>query len=166
MFYPNKFLSRVGFTDDQCVQFTPDMWTWIMNVSQNNVADTLRLLRLIYGIIRTLDQPLTLRTVQILCSVPFHVDFVPLLAALQSSNYVDAAKALIHIWKRGYTCEDIIESFQSIHEFYGDGILEHNIRIHIFLVNAWIAYCKGNTSILSLQNVLYKTFTQNDVSLF
>ena len=51
-------------------------------------------------------------------------------------------------------------------EFYGDTILSHNVRIHTFLVNAWIAYCKGNTSILALQNVLYKTFTQTDVPLF
>jgi replication-associated recombination protein RarA len=165
MFYPNKFLDRAGFTEQQIKEFSNDMWSWIMNVSQNNVADTLRLLQLVYSIIKTLKHPLTLKTVQSLCSVPFHVDFVPLLNAIQDDSYNNAAKALIHIWKRGYTCEDIIESFQSIHELYGDGELSHNIKIHIFLVNAWIAYCKGNTSILSLQNVLYKTFTQKEVEL-
>jgi energy-coupling factor transporter ATP-binding protein EcfA2 len=165
MFFPNKFLQRARFSDEQIKSFSQDMWSWVMNVSQNNVADTIRLLKLIYGVIKTLQKPLTLKTVQSLCSVPFHIDFIPLLSALQNNSYVDAAKSLIHIWKRGYTCEDIIESFQAIHEMYGDGLLEHNIKIHVFLVNAWIAYCKGNTSILSLQNVLYKTCTQEDVPL-
>ena len=166
MFYPNDFLSRSGFMPDQIKLFSNDMWSWVMNISQNNVADTIRILRIVHGVTTTLNLPITLRMIQTLCSVPFHVDFVPLLSALQTHNFADSAKALIHIWKRGYTFEDIIESFQSIHEFYGDSILEHNVTIHIFLVNAWIAHCKGNTSILALQNVLYKTFTQNDVVLF
>jgi hypothetical protein len=101
-----------------------------------------------------------------LCSAPFHHDFIPLLTSLQKRDYIEASKSIIFIWKRGYTFEDILESFQAIHSFYGDSQLEHNILIHVFLVNAWIAYCKGNTSILSLQNVLYKTLFQNDVNIF
>jgi hypothetical protein len=166
MFSPKKFLSICDYTPEEQDLFVEDMWSWVMNVSQNNIADTLRLLRLVHDVAKTLNTPLTLKLVQTLCSVPFHVDFVPLLGAMQMGNYVNAAKALIHVWKRGYTFEDIIESFQSIHEFYGDAILSHNVRIHTFLVNAWIAYCKGNTSILALQSVLYKTFTQTDVPLF
>lgn len=165
MFNSNKFLEKVGFTTDDFPKFTQDIWSWIMNVSQNNVADTMRLLRLIHSVTTVTNQPLNLKTIQSLCSVPFHVDFIPLLSAIQGNRYVDAAKSLIHIWKRGYTCEDIIESFQTIHEYYGDGDLEHNIKVHIFLVNAWIAYCKGNTSILSLQNVLFKTFHQKELEL-
>ena len=166
MFYPKKFLTLCGMSEEEQHVFSDEMWSWVMNVSQNNIADTLRLLKLIYGISKTLGKPLSLKLVQTLCSVPFHVDFVPLLNAIQQSDYVSASTALIHIWKRGYTFEDIIESFQLIHEMYGDTILTHNIKIHIFLVNAWIAYCKGNTSILSLQNVLFKTFRQKDVPIF
>jgi hypothetical protein len=35
--------------------------------------------------------------------------------------------------------------------------MKENTLVHIFLLNAWIAYCKGNTSVLSLQNIYYKT---------
>jgi GTPase SAR1 family protein len=162
MFYKSEFLLRSGLDST----FTDDMWTWIINVTQNNTADTLRLLQLVNDVSKTLKEPITLRFVQVLCSAPFHHDFIPLLTSLQKRDYIEASKAIIFIWKRGYTFEDILESFQAIHSFYGDSQLQHNILIHVFLVNAWIAYCKGNTSILSLQNVLYKTLFQNDVNIF
>lgn len=165
IFYPNEFLKRTGLYTTPTT-FTEDMWSWVMNVTQNNTADSIRLLQLIHDISSTLAIPLTLRLVQTLCSAPFHHDFIPLLHALQKSNYIDAAKAIIYVWKRGYTFEDILESFQAIHSFYGDSLLEHNIHIHMFLINAWIVYCKGNTSILSLQNVLYKTLFYNDVDIY
>jgi hypothetical protein len=40
-------------------------------------------------------------------------------------------------------------------------MLKDNILIHNFLINSWISYCKGNTSILALQNVIYKTLTED-----
>lgn len=163
--YHDQFLARTSLLLLSS-KFTDDMWTWVLNVTQNNTADTLRLLRLIYDIASTLNMPLTLKFVQSLCSAPFHHDFIPLLTSLQKEKYMDSCKALIDIWKRGYTFEDILESFQAIHAFYGDAQLKHNILIHVFLVNAWIAYCKGNTSILALQNVLYRTFNQKDPPLF
>ena len=61
------------------------------------------------------------------------------------------------IWKRGYTYEDILESCQTINTIFGNNLLKDNILIHKFLINAWISYCKGNTSILALQNIVYKT---------
>jgi hypothetical protein len=57
----------------------------------------------------------------------------------------------------GYAYEDILESFQTINTIFGNNMLKDNILIHKFLINSWISYCKGNTSILALQNVVYKT---------
>ena len=37
----------------------------------------------------------------------------------------------------------------------------NNIIINKFLINSWISYCKGNTSILALQNIVYKTINDN-----
>lgn len=166
MYFLNRFLTKAGFTDPESAKFTEDMWSWVINVTQNNTADTLRLLRLIHDISNTMNKPLTLRLVQTLCSAPFHMDFLPLLHSIQIANLAASVSALIKVWKRGYTFEDILESFQTIHSLYGDSKLDNNILIHVFLVNAWITYCKGNTSILSLQHVLYKTITRNHSKLF
>jgi hypothetical protein len=161
IYHTEKFLKLSGFTD--VTKFSNDMWNWIMNVTQNNAADTIRLLKLISGISKTLNKPLTIRLVQILCSAPFHFDFIPLLQSLQEKNLKKSILSIISIWKRGYTFEDILESFQTIHTLYGDVDLNNNIVIHMFLVNAWITYCKGNTSLLSLQHVIYKTLMRTDV---
>ena len=32
--------------------------------------------------------------------------------------------------------------------------------IHKFLIHSWISYCKGNTSILAIQHVIYKILTE------
>jgi len=68
---------------------------------------------------------------------------------------------LLHIWKRGYAYEDILESFQVINQLFGNHTFQDNILIHKFLINSWISYCKGNTSILALQNVIYKTLEEH-----
>ena len=54
-----------------------------------------------------------------------------------------------------------MESFQTIHKLFGEGTMNENTLVHVFLLNAWIAYCKGNTSVLSLQNIYYKTIMEN-----
>ena len=98
--------------------------------------------------------------VQLLCSSPFYLDFIPLLHAMTSNNVVKAIQQVIHIWKRGYAYEDIIESFQMIHQLFGNNEVKENVLIHQFLIHAWISYCKGNTSILALQNVIYTILTK------
>ena len=88
------------------------------------------------------------------------MDFVPLLLAMSNKDNVMSIKCLLLIWKRGYTYEDILESFQIINTIFGSSSLHNNILIHKFLINAWISYCKGNTSILALQNIVYKTLSE------
>jgi hypothetical protein len=79
---------------------------------------------------------------------------------MSKKDSVEAIKSLLIIWKRGYAYEDILESFQTINTIFGNGNLEDNVLIHKFLINSWISYCKGNTSILSLQNIIYKTLDE------
>lgn len=140
----------------QADQFTEGIWSWILNITQNNIADLIRLLRLLREVVLA-GYPLTERTVQTLCSAPYYMDFLPLLNALTHRDRVGGTYQLLQIWRKGYTFEDILESLQTIHRLFGEGTMEENTIAHMFLVNAWIAYCKGNTSILSLQNVFYKT---------
>jgi hypothetical protein len=79
---------------------------------------------------------------------------------MTAKNVVQAIQQVIHIWKRGYAYEDIIESFQMIHQLFGNNEVKENVLIHQFLIHAWISYCKGNTSILALQNVIYTILTK------
>jgi hypothetical protein len=137
------------------------MWNWIINIAGNNISDLVRLIRLIRDIHITLNENLTIQAVRILCSAPFYMDFFPLLQAICQHDRVAAIRSLIVIWKRGYAYEDILESFQTINTIFGSNILKDNILIHNFLINSWISYCKGNTSILALQNVVYKTLSEN-----
>ena len=158
--YRNDFLRLVALPEPV---FTEQIWSWILNTSQNNISDLIRILMLIKNILEVSGQPLTESLVQTICSTPFHVDFLPLLNSLTQRDYVGGVYTLLKIWKRGYTFEDILECFQTIHGLFGENTMKQNTLVHLFLINAWIAYCKGNTSILSLQNILYKTL--NDPSL-
>jgi ATP-dependent helicase/DNAse subunit B len=133
------------------------MWNWIINIAGNNISDLVRLLKLIRDIHVTLKEEITMKRVRILCSAPFYIDFIPLLTAMSQNNVVQAIKSLLYIWKRGYAYEDILESFQTINQLFGNHSFKDNILIHKFLINSWISYCKGNTSMLALQNVIYKT---------
>jgi len=142
---------------------THEMWMWIHSVSANNMSDMVRLLLLIRDVHRTLQQEITLARVQLLCSSPFYLDFIPLLHAMTAKNVVQAIQQVIHIWKRGYAYEDIIESFQMIHQLFGNNEVKENVLIHQFLIHAWISYCKGNTSILALQNVIYTILTRDSM---
>jgi hypothetical protein len=117
-------------------------------------------LKLIRDVHKTFNEELTIQRVRILCSAPFYMDFFPLLKAICDRNITVAVKALLAIWKRGYAYEDILESFQTINTIFGNNLLKDNILIHKFLINSWISYCKGNTSILALQNVVFKTLTE------
>jgi hypothetical protein len=93
------------------------------------------------------------------------LDFIPLLNAIACINKTEAVKCLIAIWKRGYAYEDILESFQIINNLFGNNDFNNNIIIHKFLINSWISYCKGNTSMLALQNVIYKTLSDVETDI-
>lgn len=142
-------------------KFTEEMWNWIVNISGNNISDLVRLLKLIRDVHDTLNEDYTIQRVRVLCSAPFYLDFIPLLQAMSKKDKVSAIKSIVGIWKRGYAYEDILESFQIINNMFGNNNLDDNILIHKFLINSWISYCKGNTSILALQNVIYKTLDES-----
>jgi hypothetical protein len=161
LFHKNAFYKSIGIADNI---LTDEMWSWISNVAGNNISDLVRLLKLVRDIHVTHKEGLTLNTVQVLCSAPFYMDFLPLLQAISCRHIVDSVKALLLIWKKGYAYEDILESCQFINNIFGNSTLKDNIIIHKFLINAWISYCKGNTSILALQNVLYKTLVYDDIN--
>jgi hypothetical protein len=161
--YCSQFLSLVNMPHEQL--FDETIWSWIMNTCQNNVSDLIRLLQLIRDILKTTNKKPTVSLIQTICSTPFHLDFLPLLNFLTERNLVGGTYQILEIWKRGYTFEDILESFQTIHGLFGEGSMKENTLVHIFLLNAWIAYCKGNTSILSLQNIYYKTIHDRTIQL-
>ena len=154
-----EFLALVAMP--HATLFDDEVWSWVLNTCQNNVSDLIRLLRLIRDILVTMDRKPTVSLIQTICSTPFHLDFIPLLTALSEKDLMKGTYQIIEIWKRGYTFEDILESFQTIHGLFGENTLTENTLVHVFLLNAWIAYCKGNTSVLSLQNVFYKTLKES-----
>jgi replication factor C subunit 2/4 len=156
--YMNEFLKSVNMPKPE--KFSTDMWSWIINIAGNNISDLIRLLKLIRDVQVTFNEELTIKQVRILCSAPFYLDFLPLLQAMSSKNSVESIRSIVSIWKRGYAYEDILESFQTINTIFGNNKLCDNILIHKFLINSWISYCKGNTSILALQNVIYKTLNE------
>ena len=153
-------LYKTSFINYVNISITDEMYNWIVNISGNNISDLVRLLKLIKDIHTTFKEEITIQSVKMLCSAPFYMDFLPLLLSMSQKNNVLAIKSLLVIWKRGYTYEDILESFQTINNLFGNNLLADNILIHKFLINAWISYCKGNTSILALQNIVYKTLSQ------
>lgn len=158
LLYKNPILTYVRLSHDT---ITLDMWSWINHISGNNMSDLIRMLTLIRDIHETLGQEITLERVKMLCYMSFYADFVPLLSAMANNDYVDSVKALLAIWKRGYTYEDILESFQMINTVFGSDNIKENVFIHKFLINAWISYCKGHTSILALQHMVYKTLSDS-----
>jgi predicted RNase H-like HicB family nuclease len=142
-------------------KITMEMWNWVNHISGNNTSDLIRLLKLIKDIHETLNEEITLERVKALCYMSFYVDFIPLLNAMSANDYVASVKSLLYIWKRGYTYEDILESFQMINTLFGNDSITDNVFIHKFLIHAWISYCKGHTSILALQHMVYKTLSDS-----
>jgi DNA polymerase III delta prime subunit len=153
--HKNDFLQYVSMPNDDTI--TDEMWYWIINIAGNNTSDLVRLLKLIRDIYVTFNHELTIKDVRTLCSAPFYYDFFPLLTAMSQKNVEASIKQLVFIWKKGYAYEDILESLQTINSLFGGGMLKDNVLVHKFLINSWISYCKGNTSIISLQNVIFKT---------
>ena len=160
--YRDHFLNRVGISASQ---FTDEMWNWVINLAGNNSSDLMRLLKLIRDVHVTNKEPITIKRVRMLCSSPIYMDFIPLLNAMSLTDSVTAIKSLIHIWKRGYAYEDILESFQTINQLFGKNEFSDNIMIHKFLIHSWISYCKGNTSMLALQHVITKTLHESMPSM-
>ena len=158
--YKNRILKSIDMPDID--KFTDEMWNWIINVSSNNISDLVRLLKLLRDIKVTFGKDLTIEQVKLLCSAPFYLDFLPLLNAMSKKDVVESIKCIVEIWKRGYAYEDILESFQTINTMFGNNNnIYDNILIHKFLINSWISYCKGNTSIVALQNIIYKTLNDD-----
>ena len=157
--YRDHFLKSIRMTGP----FTDEMWNWVINLAGNNSSDLIRLLKLIRDVHYTSKEPITIQRVRMLCSSPIYMDFIPLLNAMSLNDLVGAIKSLIHIWKRGYAYEDILESFQTINQLFGNNKFSDNIMIHKFLIHSWISYCKGNTSILALQHVIDKTLRESGV---
>ena len=164
IFYKSEFLKKIDMPYPH--NFTDEIWNWITNIAANNISDLVRLLRLIRDVSITFNEEINIQCVRMLCSAPFYLDFMPLLKAISKRNLVESIKSLLNIWKRGYAYEDILESFQTINTIFGNNLLKDNILIHKFLINSWISYCKGNTSILALQNIIYKTLEEdnNDIT--
>jgi replication factor C subunit 2/4 len=140
-------------------QFTEEMWSWMMSLSAGNLSDLIRLLRLVRDVHLHQQKPITLPLVRTLCSAPFYLHFIPLLTAMTQRDIPRAIQQLIQIWKRGYMYEDVLESFQQINQLFGDSDLANNVLIHRFLIQAWVSYCKGNTSLLSLQHTVYRVLS-------
>lgn len=153
--YKYNFLEYIAMPQPE--KITDEMWNWIINIAGNNISDLIRLLKLIRDISVTFHKELTLKDVRTLCSAPFYYDFLPLLNAMSQKQLDISIKQLLSIWKKGYAYEDILESLQTINSLFESSELKDNILVHKFLINSWISYCKGNTSIISLQNVIYKT---------
>jgi DNA polymerase III gamma/tau subunit len=155
IYHKNDFLKCANIQSID--KFTDEMWSWLINIANNNISDLVRLLKLVRDVHITFNEQFTLQKVQMLCSAPFYLDFIPLLQAMAKKDIIQSIQCIVGIWKRGYAYEDILESFQTINTMFGNSNLDENVLIHKFLINSWISYCKGNTSILSLQNIIYKT---------
>lgn len=160
-----KILTRIGFTPPEQETFTPEIWYMIINMSGNNISDVFRYLKLIRNYMKLSGKKINLGIVNQLCSVPFYNLFVPLVSALINLDKKNGCKILIDIWKKGYTFEDILENFRQIYSIYGSGNKRDNLITKTFLLNSWIEYCSGNTSIYSIQNVLWKSINELNIIL-
>jgi len=150
-------LEHIGMPESG--NMTEEMWNWVINLSGNNMSDLIRLLSLIRDVHYYQKAPLTIGLVRTLCSAPFYMNFIPLLNAMTEKDILGSIQCLIQIWKKGYAYEDILESFQQINQLFGNSVLSNNILIHQFLIQAWISYCKGNTSLLALQHIIYRVLS-------
>lgn len=158
----NSFLLKnelIHFVDP-CIQpttITDSMWQWIFSTSDNNTSNIIRCVKMICNTIQTLHIQPSLELVKTLCSTPSYVDFLPLIHSLQNCDILSGINSIIDIWKKGYTYEDILDSFQCIYFMFNNNSIKDSVLAHVFLINAWVSYCKGNTSVLALQNVYYRT---------
>lgn len=143
-------------------EFTIEMFYTIINMSNNNFADTLRYLKLIRNYCVVNNSKPTNTLIHRVCSVPYYNLFVPLMNSICNLNILETNTILVKIWKRGYTFEDIIDNLNQIYILYGNNTVQNNLIIKTFQINAWVDYCKGNTSILALQNITYRTFKELD----
>ncbi|NDG32682.1 hypothetical protein EB118_21735, partial [bacterium] len=123
----------------------------------------LRYLRLLRSYCVQNNTPPSQVIINKLCSVPYYNLFIPLVKSICELNILSTCSTIIKIWKKGYTFEDILDNFHQIYILYGGNIenkLNDNLIVKSFLMNAWIDYCKGNTSILALQNVAVRTIQE------
>lgn len=154
-------LRYVDMPPEGITSITEEMWGWIMSLTSGNLSDFIRLLRLIRDVHLHQGKAITLSMVQTLCSAPFYLHFIPFMTAMTQRDIPQAIQQLIQIWKRGYMYEDVLVSFQQINQLFGDSDLGNNVLIHQFLIQAWVSYCKGNTSLLALQHTVYRVLSSS-----
>ena len=65
MFYMKHFLKAVKMPNPD--NFTDEMWSWIVNIAENNTSDLIRLLKLVRDIHVTFNEEVTLSRVRIIC---------------------------------------------------------------------------------------------------
>lgn len=165
-YYRDDFVKLINISPIQLPFFQKETtWIWILNVMRNNIGDMVRFLRLLKDMFEKTPEltSLNMRFLQTISSTPNYNDFNPLLSALKSKNSITGVSALIRIWKKGYTYEDILESLQIIQGIFGENNLYENTIINIFLINAWINYCKGQTTLLGLINSFMKTIAEQEL---
>lgn len=163
LFYKNDFIKFVDLPHISFFQ-KETTWIWILNVMRGNISDMIRFLNLLKDLLHQPDsQPPNMKFLQTITSTPNYNDFNPLLIALKSKNSVTGVSSLINIWKKGYTYEDILESLQIIQGMFGENSLYENTVINIFLINAWINYCKSQTTLLALISSFIKTIDEQEL---
>lgn len=141
--------------------FDMEMYYTIINICSNNFADFIRYLKLIKNYCKTNNVKPSLSVIQKLCSITYYNLFFPLVKSICSFEIAETCKLLMKIWKLGYTFEDILDNFQQIYNLYGNisttNKLVDNLVVKAFLLNAWVDFCKGNASVLAIQNVAVRT---------
>lgn len=140
--------------------FTVEMFYTIVNISNNNFADILRYLYLIRNYCASYKVKPSIQIINRLCSVPFYNLFLPLMNSICSLELEKTISILVKIWKKGYTFEDILDNLNQIYILYGTPTVRNNFILKTFQINAWVDYCKGNTSIVAMQNVTCRTFSE------
>lgn len=130
---------------------------WLTNATDNNMKSIFRILKLSNSIFKYYNNISINQIIKLMCSVPLYLDFYSIIHSLINSDIPNGIIHLIKLWKSGYTYEDIIDGIASVKNIETVEMLSSNVIINIFLINAWISYTKGETSLLSLQYVYYKT---------
>lgn len=140
---------------------------WLTNSMENNTKNMIRILKICRDICKYRSNVSANNTIKLLCSVPLFLEFYSIITSLSNLDITNGVICLIKLWKSGYTYEDIIDGISAVRNVEIIDQLSSNVVINIFLINAWISYTRGETSILSLQYVYYKTIKDyNNNSVF
>jgi hypothetical protein len=131
---------------------------WFAASAYGNIAEYVHHAALIASIYKHGTAELTDKLCMELCSVPPHYDYLPFLKALFREDLIDALQQVTHIWFRGFSFEDILESTQLTMSFFGIPSMDQGSLITRWLIRGWAAYCQGNTSYHSICVTLMEAF--------